>query len=285
MKEDISKPLYVDYRKDMVLRIFWGTPVISRGKSYLLADMTLVAIGRILIILAVGLIGWSNPYSRSNPIETAVICIVLIIIVTSLYKYIFVYRFGRFRAAWRNNELHPDDEADSRCDKEGKFLKTEENRVSARKSRRAFLVLCTGITAAVSLYCFLWVGLSYLRIYSWHSKEIEDVKQIAQKYDSRVDYTIFGGKTENGEDISDKDMQRLWEIYYSLDRDYVSDFFCSSSGNSITIGINTIFGYSKLFWYDDTAETSAWAGFPSATVIQLDEHWVYVRMNDGSFFW
>jgi hypothetical protein len=287
MKKDLNKPLYADYRKQTAMRLFWGTPVISGEKSYLLADMPLVAIGRVLIILAVVLIGWSNPYSRSNTIETVIISSIVYIIVMSLYKYIFVYRFGRFRITWKDAAWHPDEEADSRCGKDGKFLNIEENRKAGKKSRRAFLVLCAGITAAVLLYCFLWVGLSYLRVYSWHSGEIEEIKKIAQKYNTNVGtVTIFSGKTQSGEDISDENRQRLPEIYYSLERDYVSDFICWNSNGDIQIGIDTIFGHSKLFWYDDNAAAYAlaWEADPSYAVIQLDEHWVYVRMKDGRFF-
>lgn len=295
MTKDFNKPLYAEYRKQMILRFFWGLPVISEEKSYRLADIPFVAVGRVLIIIAFGVIGWLNPFLnyyshfeyslRFHPFETAIIYLILIIIATALYKYIFVYRFGRFRVTWEDGELHPYEEASSRCDENGKFLKNEENRKAARRSRRAFLVLFAGIIAAVLLYCFLWVGLSYLRVPILHSGEIEEVKQIAQKYEHvHCDVGFFGSYTGSGDDMmSLQDGKRLNEIYLSMHWDYVVDISCHDFGKRIRIVIKTPFGLSQLLWYKDIADTSEVKRFPDI-VTQLDEHWFYVSKYEGRFF-
>lgn len=288
MKVDLNKPLYADYMKQNVLKFFWSIPVKSREKSYGLADMPLVIIGRILIIIAIGIIGCLNPFARDyypNNFVTAIICLILIIIAELIYLRIFVYRFGRFRVTWEDEELHPETQASSRCDENGKFLKTEENRKAARKSRFAFLGLFTGIIAVVLMYCFLWIGLSYLRVPSWHKGEIEEAWQIAQKYDQvYVEmYWGIGGTTESGEDLSEQERQRLSEILDSLEWEYVSAFFIYPDSGNIVVRIKTIFGYSYLLWYEN-ADSSQAEHFAD-TVIQLDEHWFYAKMDDGSRFY
>lgn len=288
MKENLNKPLHADYRKEQVLRFFWVTPVISGEKSYRLADIPLVAAGRILIVLAIGVIGWLNPFSRYYSFETAVICFILIFIMTAFYKYKFVYRFGRFRVAWVDAEKHPYEEASSRCDEGGNFLKTEENRIAAKKSRRAFCGLFTGIIAVVLLYCFLWIGLSYLRVYSWHMGEIEEAKRIAQNYDNVHvhDFICVHGDKEGGEDISDQDRRRLWEIFHSLKWGYVSELYINCKDGHIQIDIDTPFGYSKLLWYEDNADISyVKQSFGANIVTQIDEHWFYLKKDDAEFWW
>lgn len=291
MKEDLNKPLYADCKKQKGYGFFWSDPVISRGRSYEFADRRLMIIGWFLIIIAIGFITAINPLWRDYYIFFNVITAVAIVIITIaefFYTRKFVYRFGRFRVKWEHAEQHPDEQASSRCDKDGNFLNTEENRVSARKSRHAFFGLYTAIIAVALLYCFVWNGLSYLRVYSWRMGEIEEAKQIAQKYDYVIIDTAgwgasVGGRTEGGEKISDEDRVRLWYIFRSLHWDYITGLNMFDGGRYIEIDIDTIFGHSMLFWYDDITE--AWpAGNPSETVIQLDEHWVYVRMKDGSFF-
>lgn len=291
MKEDLNKPLYADCKQQKGYKYLWCDPVISRERSYKFAGEPLAVIGWFLIVFAVGFIAvicplWGDYYSPFNVI--AAIAVVIIIIAEFFYTRKFLYRFGRFRVKWENAERHPDEEASSRCDKDGNFLDTEENCISARKSRRAFLGLFAAIIAVALVYCFVWNGLSYLRVYSWRMGDIEEARQIAQKYD----YVIIdaagwgasvGGETESGEEIRDEDRIRLWYMFRSLHWDYVTGLNVFDGGRYIEIEMDNIFGHSMLFWYNDIKD--AWpAGNPSETVIQLDEHWVYVRMNDGSFF-
>lgn len=284
MKEDLNKPLYADYRKQMTLRFFWNIPIISRDKIYQLADMPLLVIGRILIVLAVGAIGWLNSYSRSNSFGTILICLLLVIIAEFFYTRKFVYRFGRFSVMWADAARHPQEEAGSRCDENGEFLNNEENRKAAKKTRRAFLVLFAGIIAVVLMYCFLWIGLSYLRVYSWHMGEIEEAMQITQKYDYvYYDRGHVGGETENGERISVQDKQRLLEIVHFLECEYVSSMQVYNNIGHSYIGFHTVFGYSCLVWFDEAnMDRSLLETYYADTVIQLDEHWFYMRMDDGS---
>ncbi len=291
MKEDLNKPLYADCKKQKGYKYFWNDPVISRERSYEFADRPLMIIGWLLIIIPAGIIGYLNPFwcRYIRFFEVPMICLVIIIIAEFFYTRKFVYRFGRFRVMWENDELHPNEEASSRCDRNGKFLGAEENRKAARKSRLAFLGLFAGIIAAVLLYCFLWIGLSYTRVPGWHSKEIEEAWQITQKYDFVGVHVLcrgadVSGETESGKDISDQDRRRIREICGSLKWEYVSDIMFYGPGTFIKIDMYTIFGHSKLLWHEDIVDTSPPEFSHADTIIRLDEHWWYVRMNDGSFF-
>lgn len=289
MEDNFEKPLYEDYKVQKASLRYRKDDIISMGRSCKLADKPLVISGWMLLLFTCVVIGVYNPLSIFTFLHFAIMIIMFCLFIPAflLYERYIVYRFARFRVKWENEERHPNEQASNHCDRNGKLLKTRENRKAARKSRLAFLGLYICLIAAILLYCFLGLGLAYTRVYNWNRAEIEEAAQIAYKYDSvyvQADGTAIyvEGETANGENVSAEDEQRLDKIYASLQWDYVYVISLnpdkSDDHRRLSVEIGSRYWHSELLRYEKIVDISqVIKDYPDNTVTQLDEHWWYVR--------
>lgn len=153
MEDNFRKPLYKDYKKQRPYLSFLKDPVLSRERIYVLADKPLAVFGEVLVLAASLIISLyvSRYFSSVFYGVSGLLTICLFYLVNIFYAY-FVYRHGRFHVEWEHSLEHPAENASDNCGRNGNFLKTEENRKAARKSRRAFLVLFLAVAVITTLF-------------------------------------------------------------------------------------------------------------------------------------